>query len=347
MRIGFRIQKWINQLTIFIFCLVLFIYTMTFPSNTSWFIFIFFILLFTVLLFSTIFFWGKSKITLLTQSNGENDLCLTARTRLGIPILLPSLVFQLTTKDVISKIEYPIYFQNQINLLFKNIKLPRGNYSQMILQTAGKDYFGIFTHTSRKKIPANIDVFPYILSKKEQGYFLQIIYRHPYFYQHLNKHATQFHQIREYRPQDAIKYVDWKTSARRKKMMVKEYENEVLPTLSIVFIGMDSPHFERLLSLTYSLYLDLEKSIPIKLLLIGKYEGQLSAKESLSAFLTIEKESDSHALVEIFSTYDNSSTRMIVITSEKIKKSLQEKPNRKLIFFSESDFLHLEVNKET
>ena len=344
MNIGFRIRKWMSQLVILIFCFVLFIYTMTFPSNTSWFIFIFFTLFFMVLFISTLFFWGTSKITLFTHSNGKKDLRLIAQTKWRMPILFPSLVFTLVTKDINSEMECSIYFQNKINLLFKDIRIPRGNYSEMILYTTGKDYFGIFTHISKKKILTVIDVFPAILSKKEQTYFLQIIYRHPSFYQHVNKQATEFHQIREYQRQDAIKYIDWKTSARRNKMMVKEYESEVFPTLSIVFIGGDSPYFEKLLSLAYSLYLDLEKSIPVRLLLIGNYEGKISAKESLSAFLAIGKESDSHALIELFGTHNIVSTPAIVITSEKIRDSLQDQLHRRLISFSESDFLHSEVD---
>lgn len=345
MKRKFQFQKWIKQFLLLSFCFVLLLYTMTFPSNTSWFILIFFAFLFLALFFSTVFSWEKLSVSLLNETDGTMNIEINAKTRIRLPIFLPSLLLQIQIKNEISEVEIPVYFQNQIHALFENIHLPRGHFTEVKLFTYGRDHFGIFSHYSKRKVPTDIYIYPHRLSKQKSNHLFQKIYSHPLLHQYLSIHSPQFHQIREYQSQDLIKQVDWKTSMRKKKMMVKEFENEIIPTLTIIFVGIESEYFEQLLSLSYTLYLDLQNLIPLKLLLIGNIEGKVSAKNILSFFVTIESDSNIDSIIEVYNAHPIQTGYKMVIAPEKIRESLHADSKKNFIYLSEKDLSLPEVNK--
>lgn len=339
------LQKWFDRILSLLFCFVLLLYTVAFPSNTSWFIFIFVALLFLVLFFSTIFSWEKIEVNLVNKKEDPIDIRMKAKTRMSLPICLPSLRLQLKIKNESFEVKTSVFFQKRIQVLFQEVHLPRGVFTRATICTYGKDYFGIFTHYSEKRIPIDIHIYPHVFSKYKTDHYLKKINSYPPFYQYLSGNSPQFHQIREYQTQDSIKQVDWKTSFRKNRMMVKEFENEITPTLSIVFLGSQSEHFEALLSLAYTLYIQLQNLIPLNILLIGTFEGETLTKDTDSAFLMIESNSETHSIMECYKKNPIQTSYQIIIAPETLRDSLFANSKQHFIYFSEKDLSIPEVNK--
>ena len=57
---------------------------------------------------------------------------------------------------------------------------------------------------------------------------------------------ADFHGLRQYRTGDSLRWIHWRTSARRGQLMVKEYEDVPGEDLVLVFdpTGADGPAFE-------------------------------------------------------------------------------------------------------
>jgi uncharacterized protein (DUF58 family) len=66
---------------------------------------------------------------------------------------------------------------------------------------------------------------------------------------------SDFHGLRQYRPGDSLRWIHWRTSARRGQLMVKEYEDVPGEDLVVVFdpTGPDGPAFERAVTLAASI----------------------------------------------------------------------------------------------
>lgn len=338
-----RVKKIANRLMILIFCFTLFLFTMAFPGNSSWLILIFFILLFSVVFLSTLFSWGKTEASLLSHPNQTKDLQLQLSTRFRLPIFIPFLTIRLKIKDKTFEKMVLIYFRNHIQVDFQNILFPRGFYDSLRVESFGKDHFGFFTHHSIKKIPVSFEIYPIQLPPKLKHFYMQKIMANPYFKRYLNTGGTELRQIRDYIPQDAMKHVDWKASSRKRKLMVKEYEKEIQPSITLVFVGGTSKDFEELLRLTYSLYLSLQETLQVQLLLIGSFDQSTLQKEDKFSFLTIEASPDLEALLEKWGNIKIPHGYMIAVSSAELVESMKGLRTEQIIYFTEHDFIDLEV----
>lgn len=71
-------------------------------------------------------------------------------------------------------------------------------------------------------------------------------------------------QVRPYQPGDPLKQVHWKLSSKQEELLVKEYEVQQPDPGPLVFLGLEGPAFEDLLSLAYSYHLSYQ--VPVFLL---------------------------------------------------------------------------------
>lgn len=340
-RMGMR--KIANRISVILFCLILFFYTMAFPGNTSWFILIFFVLLFALVFLSTVFSFGKTEAFLSNHTNYTKDLQVSMYTRLGLPILLPNLTVRLKLKEKTLEQTVWIYFRNRIQLRFEGISLPRGHYTEIEAETFGKDHFNFFTHYSKKKIPVSFEIYPEPYAPKYRYYLFQKLMVNPYLKRYLKSNAAEFRQIRDYIPQDAMKHIDWKSSARKRKLMVKEYEKEIQPTITIVFFGYQSPAFEHLLRLAYTLYQTLKENIEIRFVLIGQFHGETEHKEDLFSFLTVEPSNEKEKMMDFWRKIRVPQGYVIAVASDQMVDQLKQQRAEQAIYFSETDLVEMEV----
>lgn len=98
--------------------------------------------------------------------------------------------------------------------------------------------------------------------------------------------------------------------------MVKEYESEEETPITLYFLGFDSPDFEALLSLTYSLLNELKDNQTVNLFLLGRFGGSLDVSHEESGFLTIKPEVNEKDLLDLWRSFGPSSSKKIVITSK-------------------------------
>lgn len=338
------IRKIANRITVTLFCFTLFLYTMAFPGNTSWFILLFFSLLLLVAFLTTLLSFGKAEVNLRNQLDYKKEFILQTRTRFYLPILIPEITARVTLKDMqLEEKLFPL-FRNQLTIHLHNLQLPRGRYSLVRLETWGRDYFGFFTHYSSKKIPVAFDIYPEPFAPKDRHTYVNKILGNPYLKRYIKSNAAEFRQIREYIPQDAMKHVDWKSSSRKNKLMVKEYEKEIQPTITLLFMGGTSPSFEVLLRLTYSLFVGLRDQFQVRFVLIGSFEGTFGQQDVLEAFLTIEPTRDEEKLLHAWQHTKVAGGFTIGIAESSLIERMKQARTEPIISFSELDIIQREVS---
>ncbi|MGP6138959.1 DUF58 domain-containing protein [Jeotgalibaca sp. A127] len=280
-------RRMAKQIAILLGFFILFIYTMAFPGTTSWFILLFFSLVVVVLWLSTLIVWQRVEADV-------NRLRLVA----VWPLFLPDLKIRVENMET----QMSALLSRRFDLA---MKLPRGHYDTLTVETAGDDYFGFFRHRVLKRVPVNLDVYPDIVP-------IHKLSHHPEIRRYLKLSAPEIRQIRDYLPQDPLKHVDWKASFRREKLMVKEFEKEVEPRLHLVFIGFQTPRFEQLLALSYSAKKEWEEQLVVRVDLIGG-----------DSFLTIQPSWDKAALLAQWQQLDLKHGKAIVFVPEALVDELR------------------------
>lgn len=265
----------------------LFIYTMAFPGTLAWFTLTFYCLVTGVVWLSSVVIWRQVSVTL-------------SRIRLLSvwPLLFPMLTIHVEKMET----QLPAFFRWRFDLA---LKLPRGHYESLAVETSGSDFFGFFRHKSVRQIEVDLDVYPEIVP-------LFKLSHHPEIRRYLKLSAPEIRQIRDYQFQDSMKHVDWKASFRRDKLMVKEYEKEIEPRLHLLFIGYQSPHFEQLLSVAYSAMVEWQSQLEVRMDLIGG-----------DSFLSIEPGRDKSAVLAEWKKVDLKYGKVIVFAPEDLVEELR------------------------
>lgn len=339
------LTKFTSRAILLLFLLVLFLYTMAFPASTSWFILLFFLIVFLGLYLTTRFHWGASRATLMEAPDGSKDVHLHLQTRGWLPILLPEVTLRLALKTGYAEVEVPLYFRNSITPVFRNIQLPRGRHEQLNLETYGRDYFGFFSHYSRHSIPARIDIYPEMLTEQERHRYLRKVTATPQFRAFLHSSSAQFRQLREHGPRDELKHVDWKTSAKKQKLMVKEYEREALPSLTVSFWGLADTQFEKLLQVTYNLIRDVDSSLQLQILLVGLYGNETEVHTDELSFLTIQPSQALEDLLQQWQALKVANGYHIAIMPRAFQERLKESRPEPTLFLTELIFEEYGVNE--
>jgi uncharacterized protein (DUF58 family) len=101
------------------------------------------------------------------------------------------------------------------------------------------DVFGVFSRRQNLKTPGRLIVYPRVRPLPELGF----PGRHPFgerrALRHLVEDPSRTVGVRDYHPEDAIKHVHWKASARHAELQVKVYEPTITQQL-VVFLNVAS-----------------------------------------------------------------------------------------------------------
>lgn len=338
-----RFNQWLKLMLLVLFYAGVFFFAITFPSSFSWIIFYFFTFLFVGAYLTTLFSWGEASVSVQTLSSGQKQPTVTLQTKSRLPLLIPRLSFTLWIDSFPVQVEKSVLFKQNVSATFPATYLPRGRYTSVELVTKGQDLFHLFPYESTKVLSTHFDVLPAKLSDsvrekalKKVAPFLEAAAR-------FGMDNDQFHQIREHQEYDTLKDIDWKTSFRKREWMVKEYEKEAKRPLTLCFFGTRSSHFEELVSLAYGLYGDIQKKEPIRLLLLGTFEGGVHLEQTSRAFVTIQPAPDREALMEVWARSFKLNERRIVVAPQKEAEVLKRYTAQPLIVLTEEDTRQQEV----
>lgn len=115
----------------------------------------------------------------------------------------------------------------------------RGFYFFGPTEIRSGDVFGIFSRRQRLKAPGRLIVYPRVRPLPELG----IPGRHPFGEKRIERHLVEDPSrtigVRDYSPEDNIKRIHWKASARHADLQVKVYEPTITQQL-VVFLNVAS-----------------------------------------------------------------------------------------------------------
>jgi uncharacterized protein (DUF58 family) len=125
--------------------------------------------------------------------------------------------------------------RGRAQLSYKVTSTARGVHALGDVWVRCRSPLGLWVHQLRLPAPAEVRVYPdlaairdyELLAKKNRDVFASRLTR-------LRGGDTEFERLRDYAPDDEMRRVDWKATARRRKLTVREYQLE--QNQSIVFM---------------------------------------------------------------------------------------------------------------
>lgn len=332
-----------KSLFLMLLYLMLFLYTITFSTPVSWLILYFFTVLLLVSFLSTLIFWGKATFDLVESREHQLNGKLQLQTASLLPILLPNLKLSIIVLKGHFSTTVPTLFKNKFTVTYENLLLPRGHHKTLIVESYGNDLFHLFAHFNKKRISADFKVYPKQLSSDLLYPTLKHIDSKLTLKPFMGQSDVTFRQLREHQLQDSLKDIDWKSSFKKQELMVKEYDKEIDTTLNLYFLGAPSPQFEELLSLTYSLYLELSRLQKVQLFLIGQFDQTLLLRQDADAFLTIQPTTQMEHMKNLWVTHSVTRSKKIVAAPIEIVYALKEIETRSTYFISEETLAKLHI----
>lgn len=311
-----------------LYCLVV-LYTLTFPTAVSWFVFYSFtFLLFLSYLSTKLYLVVENVNWQNSQINGAEISC-NLYTLGRVPFFLPFVEVTLSKGSYIQTVHTSAFFARNINVSFTDFTLPRGHHESLDLNVRGVGLFGIFRYQTTRKVAVSLDVYPDILPKSSLASLIQDI--SPTFRRKNVSSLHEFHvrDIRTYQDRDSLSDIDWKSSLKRDKWMIKEYDHEDPSPIGIYFFGVPSSHFEDLLSIAYSIYQDLLIHQNAAIYLFGEFKGSITAKQSRESFLHVQPAIDEERLIQLWDEHAPKTGKKILIAPKSY--SLPVHVNRKEI----------------
>ncbi len=112
----------------------------------------------------------------------------------------------------------------------------RGKYAFTELELGTRSPFGLVEHSVSISLPGQIVVFPQIGHLTRRWHQMQRQATENRRGQRHDRSAQQveYHGLRDYRSGDSPRWIDWRTSARRGELMVKEFEQQNEQDLAIL-----------------------------------------------------------------------------------------------------------------
>lgn len=330
-------------LFILLLYLMLFLYTITFSTPVSWLIFYFFTAVLLVSFFSTIVLWRKAAFDLVESREHNTYGVLQLQTVGFLPILLPQMTFSIKVLGENTSTTLPTLFRHQLTASFENVNLLRGHHKSVLVESSGKDLFHLFTHFKQKPLLTDIRVYPQRVPFDVLYPTLKQINATLALESLIGQHAVAFRQLREHQQQDALKDIDWKSSFKKRELMVKEYDKEMDTALNMYFLGLQSAQFEELLSFAYSLYLELSHLQKVQLFLIGEFDQAVLTRHDVEAVLTIQPATQIRAVTNLFEKYSTAHGKNIVVAPTEIVHAIKASATRSAYVISEEELAKLHI----
>ena len=261
----YRLNNLIRTLSISIFYIIVFLYTIIFNTATGWLFFFFltFLLLWNFL--TMIPSLKKIQIQLsestIYEANRPNNIKLEIfryrPTLLRIPILTISL-----KNNLFAEKQYLSLYsgqKNELTIIWNPVQ--RGVFRQLSFVLSSSDLFRLFSKQSELVLTGPFVIMPTLQLDVAKQIYQQLLKSMPYFISPLGNRTFSIRNFRKYQVGDSLNSVDWKQSGKRNELIIKEYEHETQAETHFVFYGSSHENFEELLSIYYSfIYLAETKS---------------------------------------------------------------------------------------
>ncbi len=145
----------------------------------------------------------------------------------------------------------------------------RGFFELKYITLIGGDPAGLFSRFKTYRLPAEVMVGPEIVKLDDLPMHLEgrAILSPEGRPLGISGHGQEFFGIREYRPSDELRFVHWKSTAAKRKLMVKEFEAGSLDQVTVILdtearhVGRDPEenNFEFLLKIAGSIFANLSE----------------------------------------------------------------------------------------
>lgn len=300
----------------FLYALVI-LYTLTFSTTVAWFLFYAFSLLLLLALLSSRHTPVISSIDWDKINSNQIVVSLAVQSKRGIPLLLSSVDLTLFKDSQQHTLHRSTFLARKVNVTFEPIELSRGYHDELTLTLHSTGLFGIFPRRLSYAIPIAVSIYPTVIQKSKRAELMRKLSQTlmPVLYSSL--HEFYVKEIRSYQDRDNISSIDWKSSLRRGQWLVKDYDTLEESPFDLIFYGGGPTDFEFLLSVTYSLYKELNQTFKVNLHLIGEFSHQADIKYAPKHFLTIQPASNgedtSHILRRLLA---NGKNHLIIMASD-------------------------------
>ncbi|GEK89778.1 Protein of unknown function DUF58 [Alkalibacterium putridalgicola] len=304
------------------------LYTLIFPTTASWFILYAFTLWLLLSFLSTRQSYHLTRTDKLKKEDNTFSFNFFIENKRRQPFLLSSIEIILVFNDILRSSSTAVFFSRKIESQFHSITLPRGHHETLTLNIVGTGWFGVWKKRSQLVVPINIDVYPDVLRKFERD---RLMY---YLASYLTETSRSLHHdyymtdIRDFQNRDALSGIDWKTSLKRGQWMVKEYEAEEETPVNLYVFGFDTESFETLLSIAYSLLMELKKTKDVTLFLLGEFYGKPTVVKEGSGFLTIQPAHNKTDLLHLWEKTRNTPSKKIIIKSSQVTVPVSAHPSQ-------------------
>ncbi|GAA3014450.1 DUF58 domain-containing protein [Tetragenococcus koreensis] len=262
-----QIWHWLALLFVYLFIVV---YALAFPSDIGWALFIFATLVVLTEIFSLI--GALQNIQFRAQSYlivhvGETvPVQIKMKKRRGKLLWLANL--KLFSPQYLETFNYLFYHGQQKQLLVTWKVRTRGSVKKQTIHLVGSDLFGWFKKEAANQFTVNwLVLSPIHLLSKQAAYFFQKSLSSTS--QNFGEHSFKIKKFRPYQPGDRLGQVDWKISSKQQELILREYEQKEPSKTILLFYGANSPYFEELLSLFYSLWQELSAQ-EVQFILLGQ-----------------------------------------------------------------------------
>lgn len=276
------------------------LYTLTFPTAVSWFVFYAFTLFLLLSYLSTRLYLVVDNVKWDKNETNKTEITMALRTLGRIPFLLPSVECVLRKEAILDTLHTSAFFTRHLAVTFQTDEIPRGHHETLHLTVQGKGLFGIFRYRSTRELAVSIDVYPDLLAKSSRATLLKQMSPLLTHFDRSPIHEFQVREIRPFQSRDSLSAIDWKSSVKRNQWMIKEYDPEDTTPIGIYFLGISSTHFEELLSTAYSVYKDLILHQNALLFLCGNFDEHAKIKYAEEDFLFIQPIDDEQQVKQLW-----------------------------------------------
>lgn len=301
---------------LFLYALVI-LYTLTFSTTVAWFLFYAFSLLLLLAFLSSLHTPVISSVDWEKVNNKQIVVSLTIQSKRGWPLLLSSLDLNLFKDSQKRSLHRSTFLARKVNVTFAPIELTRGYHDSLTLKVHATGLFGIFSRFLTYTIPVAVSIYPELLQKSQRAELVRKLSQTlvPVLFSPI--HEFYVKEIRSYQDRDTISSIDWKSSLRRGTWLVKDYDTLEESPFDLFFYGASPSDFEFLLSVTYSLYKELNQTFKVTLHLIGDFNHHTDIHYTQKHFLTIQPTSNtdsaSHILRHLLSGGKN---HLVIMASD-------------------------------
>lgn len=268
--------------------LLIVLYTLTFSTTVAWFILYAFTLLLLVAFISSRHTPVITSIDWKKINTNQIIVSFTVQSQRGLPLLLSSMKLMLSKDTQMSVLHCSSFLSRKVKVFFEPIQLSRGYHDSLTLNIYSTGLFGLFYRRLTYNIPIAVSVYPPFLQKSKRAELMKKLSQSLSSVPYSALHEFYVKEIRSYQDRDAISAIDWKTSLRRGQWLVKDYDTLEESPFDLFFYGSGTADFEFLLSVTFSLYKELNRTFKVNLHLIGIFSNSPDIKFTSKHFLTIQ-----------------------------------------------------------